>query len=245
MTELEGFADAHMHLPEGGRGYPDAGDASLLLLCSVTRDTWEAVRAFDCPGAVRFYGIHPWNADEWSEETREELLTFLERDRSAGVGEIGLDGRRGDPEAQAKAFSEQLRISSEMDRVANVHAVACDKQLLDSLSSMGRDVPRTIVHGFSNESYAVPLTRLGCYLSVNPRVLARSDRRVERLMSSIPEDRLLLETDFPYVPGWFSGMRDYASRLAEASGRDPGHLLEVALENARRVVHGRGHDIED
>lgn len=238
MTELEGFADAHMHLPEGGRWYPDAGDASLLLLCSVTRDTWEGVRAVEGHRTVRFYGIHPWNADEWDDGTREELLTFLEADRSAGIGEIGLDGKRGDLLTQRTAFEEQMRIASELDRIANVHAVSCDKQLLDSMTAMDRDVPRTIVHGFSNESYAVPLTRLGCYLSVNPRVLARSDLRVKRLLSSIPEDRLLLETDFPYVPGWFSGMRDYAERLADAVGTDPNHLLEVTLDNARRLVDG-------
>lgn len=238
MQDPEGFADAHMHLPEGGRTYPDEGDASLLLLCSVTRGTWEDVAASRDPRMVRFYGIHPWHAEEWNEQVQDELIGFLERDPSAGVGEIGLDGKRGDPAAQATAFSEQLRVASEMDRVANVHAVACDKELLDALTAMGRDVPRVIVHGFSNESYAVPLSRLGCYLSVNPRVLARSGRRVERLLSSIPEDRLLLETDFPYVPDWFSGMVDYAKRLAEASGRDPKHLMEVALGNARRLVNG-------
>lgn len=72
--------------------------------------------------------------------------------------------------------------------------------------------------------------------SINPRILARSDARISRLLSSIPADRLLLETDAPYVPRDFDGMRGFAERLGKASGMDAGHLMGIALENARRIA---------
>ena len=81
-----------------------------------------------------------------------------------------------------------------------------------------------------------PFAEIGCMFSINPRILARSDARLVRLMSSIPEDRLLLETDAPYVPKDFPGMRGFAHTLAERTSSDGEGLMRLALDNARRIT---------
>ena len=72
--------------------------------------------------------------------------------------------------------------------------------------------------------------------SVNPRILARSESRIARLLRSVPEDRLLLETDAPYLAREFSGMTGFADRLAGILGTTGEELMRLTLDNARRIA---------
>ncbi len=230
-----GFPDAHIHPtePMPRETYPDLGDAELLFGCTAKESEWDRMRGIDDPRVVRFYGVHPWYADGWTADAADALRDLLDSDAGACVGEIGLDSRRG-ASNQIGAFEEQLAIAEEFGRPVNVHCVGSEKVVIDALSRHRR-IPHVIVHAFSNESYAIPLVRLGCHLSVNPRVLARSDMRVCRLMRSIPGDRLLLESDAPFTPG-FSGMTDFSTRLASVIGTDADDLMGMALRNARSIL---------
>ena len=238
MSRGPAFADAHIHVSEEGfdRGYADIGDAEVLFGCTARPSEWEGMASCGVRGTVRFYGVHPWYADEWGQETAERLESILEGDPGAHVGEIGLDSKRGAVSAQLPAFEGQLDIASGLGRIVNVHMVGCEKDVLDALRAHSGGCRTVVLHSFSAESYAKPFADMGCMFSVNPRVLARSDARLVRLMSSIPEDRLLLETDAPYVPGGFSGMGDFADRLARRVGTTGEELMGLALDNARRTA---------
>ena len=234
----DGFADAHLHVAEKrfGDRYPDIGDARILFGCTARPSEWDAMTACEVPGTVRFYGVHPWYADEWGPVTAERLESVLEEDPDAHVGEIGMDSKRGDVAVQRPVLDAQLDIATEHNRMANIHMVGCEKEILESVRRHGKGCKAVILHSFSSESYVKPFAEAGCMFSINPRILARSDARISRLLSSIPADRLLLETDAPYVPRDFDGMRGFAERLGKASGMDAGHLMGIALENARRIA---------
>ena len=236
--ERPGFADAHVHISEDGFSdrYPDVGDAEVLFGCTARESEWDAMRSCDVPGAVRFYGVHPWYADGWDDCIRGRLESILDSDPNAHVGEIGMDSKRGDVSVQRPVLDAQLDIASELHRMANIHMVGCERDVLESVRKHGRGCRAMILHSFSSESYVKPFAEAGCMFSINPRILARSDARISRLLSSIPADRLLLETDAPYVPRDFDGMRGFAERLGKASGMDAGHLMGIALENARRIA---------
>ena len=228
-----GFADAHLHpleIADSG-AYPDLGKAEILFGCVSSSSQWDAMSSLDDDRIRRFYGVHPWNASEWSADACAKLESIFENDERAGIGEVGLDSKHGTMDGQAETFDAQLALAERFGRPVNIHCVGCEREVLDILGRHRR-IPGIVIHSFSNESYAVPFVRLGCHLSVNPRVLARSDVRVKRLMDSIPGDRLLLESDAPFTPR-FSGMTDFAERLAEAIGGDAETLLGTALDNAR------------
>ena len=114
--------------------------------------------------------------------------------------------------------------------------IGCEKEVLDALRAHAKGCRAIVLHSFSSESYVKPFAEIGCMFSINPRILARSDARLVRLMSSISEDRLLLETDAPYVPKDFSGMRGFAHTLAERTSSDGEGLMRLALDNARRIT---------
>ena len=231
-----GFADAHLHpleIADSG-AYPDLGEAEVLFGCVSSPLQWDAMSSFEDSRIRRFYGVHPWNASEWSADACARLESILEDDERAGIGEIGLDSKHGAMEGQTEAFDAQLALAEKLGRPVNIHCVGCEREVLEHLERHRR-IPGIVIHSFSNKSYAIPFVRLGCHLSVNPRILARSEIRIRRLMDSIPGDRLLLESDAPFTPR-FSGMTDFAERLAEAIGSDAGALLGTALDNARSMI---------
>ena len=135
-----------------------------------------------------------------------------------------------------RAIERQLEIASDLGRIANIHMVGCEKEVLDAVRAHARGCRAVVLHSFSSESYVRPFAEAGCLFSLNPRILARSDARLVRLVSAIPEDRLLLETDAPYVPRDFSGMADFAVRLAERTGDTGEGLITRTLDNARRIA---------
>ena len=231
-----GFADAHLHpleIADSG-AYPDLGEAEVLFGCTSSPSQWETMSSLEDDRVRRFYGVHPWNTSEWSADACARLESILEMDERAGIGEIGLDSKHGTMDGQAVAFDAQLALAERLERPVNIHCVGCERKVLNILGRHRR-IPGIVIHSFSNESYAVPFVRLGCLLSVNPRILARSDVRVKRLMDSIPGDRLLLESDAPFTPH-FSGMTDFAEKLAKTIGGDAETLLGAALDNARSMA---------
>ena len=236
--ERPGFADAHVHISKDGFSdrYPDVGDAEVLFGCTARPSEWDAMSSCGVRGTVRFYGVHPWYSGEWDEGTASRLIRILEDDPCAHVGEIGLDSKRGELSGQMPAFEGQLDIASDLGRIVNIHMVGCEKEVLDAVRAHARGSGAVILHSFLSESYVRPFAEAGCLFSLNPRILARSDARLVRLVSAIPEDRLLLETDAPYVPRDFSGMADFAERLAERTGNTGEGLMTRTLDNARRIA---------
>lgn len=232
------FADAHIHVTQEGlrECYPDLDDAEILLGCTAEESEWGSMAGCRMHGLVRFYGVHPWYSEGWDGTVLGRLRSILESDPGSNVGEIGLDSKRGPVAGQTAAFTDQLDLCSELGRTANVHMVGCEKDVLEALRRHAGGCRAVIMHSFSSESYVKPFVDIGCVFSINPRILARSEVRISRLLDSVPEDRLLLETDAPYTARGFCGMHKFAERLAETMGIPTGELLELTLKNARRAV---------
>ena len=229
------LSDAHLHLhevPEGG--YPYGSGIGLLFSCTARPSEWDSAGSLETPGLKRFYGVHPWYCDEWSEEVKNGLLARLRSDPSAGVGEIGLDGTRGSLDAQIPVFCEQLDIASSLGRTVNVHMVSAEKETLDCIRGHAGRIP-IIIHSFKSESYVRPLSELGCYFSINPRILAKKPDAVERIISSVPRGRLLLESDAPHTVKGYAGMESFISELADAVHMSPEELTGLAFENQRSI----------
>lgn len=230
------FSDAHLHIHEVNGGYPDLADAELLFACTARPDEWDLLAHVDDRRLLRFYGVHPWYASEWNPDTRERLERLLVSDPCAGVGEIGLDRVRG-AEGQEEVFSRQLELASRLGRPVSVHMVGMEKEVSDLVAGKAGGVP-VIIHGFSAESYSRRLVEAGCYLSVGPRLLRKSRDNARRILASIPEDRLLIETDAPHSGADFNGLGDLYARFAELMDTDPAELAAAVTDNMGRI-HGR------
>ena len=230
------LCDAHLHLHEtSADGYPRDGDIGLMFSCTARPSEWASLESIDSQCVKRFYGVHPWYCDEWSENTESELLALLKEDPSSGVGEIGLDGTRGTLKEQVPVFRRQLEITSSLDRAVNIHMVDAEKETLECIRDSACRTPM-ILHSFKSESYVKPFSALNCYFSLNPRILSKKPESVEHIFCSIPRDRLLLESDAPHSPKGFAGMREFISGLSDIVGVDAEELEETVYENLRSIA---------
>lgn len=238
MVQNSHFSDSHLHLVEEGHGdrYSDLDSADILMACTARPDEWDVQSGMTDTRIIGSYGVHPWYSDEWNDDIRERLVSILEGNRKAHVGEIGLDYKRGTVKDQMKAFEDQMTIASDMGRIATVHMVGTEKEVLESVKLHGSGCPGIILHSYGSDSYLKPFSGLNCYFSISPRILSRSDVRVKRLMDAIPDERLLLETDSPHAGKVFTGMHDFASRLGDITGRDPEELLSIADSNLKGLI---------
>ena len=231
------FADAHIHLADMGvfSGYPDLEEAGLLFSCSAQSKDWDLQNMNLDPRTVPFYGIHPWYAEQWNQSTKNRLRRILSEDTGAQVGEIGLDNRHAGMEKQVLAFTEQILIASEMKRTVNIHNIGCDGDIVKILKRYGKNCRGIILHSFRNPNTDA-FAGLNCWFGINPRILEKSEEHVSDIISHIPRDRILLETDAPFTSKNFTSMEDFIGRLAGITGTEPEELACRTLENARRAL---------
>ena len=127
-------SDAHLH-------DLSCGEPELYVACGTRPEDWDGLPRG--PGSVRCYGVHPWHSYLWGDSAEEMLLSRLDSDPGAGVGEIGMDSSR-EVAGMAAAFESQLSIASERGTFATVHNVGCDASVADA------------VHRFSTHSHRIP-----------------------------------------------------------------------------------------
>lgn len=221
------YADAHLHVADP-RFKGISSGARLLFGCTSTPDEWDYLSRMNGGYVVKFYGVHPWYHERTDIEGLEERLIS---DEFANVGEIGLDSKHGSLEEQMPSFIAQLELAERYGRIANIHMVGCEE---DMLRILRQHKVTCILHSFTGpESYIRPFAECGCYFSVSPRIYRKSKLKVRTLLSKIPQDRLLIETD---APDNDMDMFDHVVRLSGLIPMQPSELEHLTLENARSLI---------
>ena len=221
------YADSHLHVADPRFKGIDSG-AEVLFGCSSTPDEWDYLSRMIGGKVVRFYGTHPWYYEKTDLEGLERLLAD---DKEGNVGEIGLDSKHGSLEDQIEPFVSQLKLAEKYGRIANIHMVRCEEEMLKILRKHN---VRCILHSFSGpESYIKPFAECGCYFSISPRIHRKSEEKIRSLISKIPEDRLLIETDSPDNQ---MGMDDHIARLAKTISVSCNELESITLRNAMSLL---------
>lgn len=188
-------------------------------------------------------GIHPHDAAGWSDDARDWLRATLRRPEVVAAGEMGLDYHydHSPRAAQRAAFEAQLGLAREAEKPAVIHAREAD----DDVAAMLRahpDIP-AILHSFSS---GPGLLRAGLdlrhYVSFSGMVTFKS-WRLDQAIRDTPIDRILVETDGPYLaPVPHRGRRNepafvrrVAERVAEVLGLPVEELIATTGANAARV----------
>jgi TatD DNase family protein len=213
---------------------PAAADRALALAASNPRISATA-------------GLHPHEAVAWDAETEEWLTARLRDPRVVAAGEMGLDYHydRSPRAKQREAFDRQLGLAGDAGRPAVIHAREADEDIAVIL----RNHPRTVavLHSFSS---GLDLLRtglsLGHYVSFSGMITFKNWSLDEAILE-IPLDRLLVETDAPYLaPVPHRGRRNEpalvrhtAERLAAVRGKSLDEVLAATGANAIRVFGPR------
>lgn len=192
-------------------------------------------------GAV---GIHPECARDLPEHWLSDLRDMLAEEKIVAVGEIGLDYHWLDEcpkERQQEVFAAQLELANELSLPVAVH----DREAhADTLGFLKEYRPRGVVHCYSGSwEMARELLNLGFYLGIGGVVTFKNARHVVEVAQKMPLDRLLLETDAPYMaPVPHRGKRNdsslialVAEKIAELRGITAEEVLAAARENTRTL----------
>ncbi|MDR1467460.1 MAG: TatD family hydrolase [Oscillospiraceae bacterium] len=184
-------------------------------------------------------GIHPLNAQDMSSNFTNQIAQMLEKQKVVSIGEIGLDyyHKLDTKDEQKRVFEEQLKLSLEFDLPIVVHDREAHE---DTLNLLKKYKPKGMVHCFSGDlKMANDIVDLGMYLSFGGTVTFKNSSHRDVLMN-IPLDKILLETDAPYLaPEPFRSKRCDSSliiytaqKIADIRGITPDELLWITKENA-------------
>jgi TatD DNase family protein len=174
-------------------------------------------------------GVHPHEATSWNADSGAKVAEFLERSEVVAVGEIGLDYHYdfSPRDVQRRVFREQLAIAAETRMPAVVHSREAD----EDMSRMVKETKATLIlHSFSSGDDVLDAAiEGGHYVSFSGMVTFRSWKNTEAIRR-VPADRLLVETDSPYLaPVPHRGKRNEPAFVVEVA-RKVAEIREVAVE---------------
>ncbi len=189
-------------------------------------------------------GFHPENISDIPENYIDILRKAVSADKKVkAVGEIGLDYHYDgfDREKQIEVFERQLETANELDLPVIVHSRdACE----DTLNILKKYRPKGVVHCFSGSAEtASEIIKLGMYIGFTGVLTFKNARKAVRAVETVPPDRLLLETDCPYMaPVPFRGKRCDSSMIVFTAERAAGikgvsvqEILDITCENGIRL----------
>lgn len=148
-------------------------------------------------------GIHPHHAKDWDNQTLPGLRELLQHPQVVAVGETGLDFNRNfsPPEAQIAAFEAQLQLAAETGKALFLHERDAFEMQLQLLKKYRPQLGKGVVHCFTgNEAALMAYLELDFYIGITGWVCdERRGQALQKLVPLIPDERLLIETDGPYL----------------------------------------------
>ncbi len=195
-----------------------------------------------CAGEPHMFptaGLHPNDAEALDASTTEALEELCARPECVGVGETGLDffRQRASAAAQQRAFRWQLELARKLSKPVVVHCREAHEQTVEAL----REVPgvRGVMHCYSmGPDELVPYLELGLYISFSGMVTYPNNNANRAAARLVPHDRLLVETDCPFLPPQSKrGQRNepaFAREVLEELARERGASLESLAQATSR-----------
>lgn len=196
-------------------------------------------------GAV---GVHPSEVEELTEEGLARLRSLCSHEKIVAVGEIGLDYHYPEPamSVQKEWFERQLELAREVKLPVIIHSREAAKDTLDIMKAHRAEEIGGVIHCFS---YAKEMAKeyldMDYYFGIGGVITFKNAKKLKEAVQYIPMDRILLETDSPYLsPEPHRGERNsslnlpyVAEAISELKGISYEEVVEITERNARRLFH--------
>ena len=189
-------------------------------------------------------GVHP-DYEQARETTVDELVRLSRQPGVVAIGETGLDYYHTEgPEWQRQRFRTHIDAALEADKPLVIHTRQARDDTLAILREHGAERVGGVLHCFTEDwDMAVEAIDMGFYVSISGIVTFKQADNVREVAARIPDDRLLVETDSPWLapvpyrgkPNFPGHVRLVADKLAEVRGVSLEHIAEVTARNARTL----------
>lgn len=251
------LVDSHCHLAsltfDGSKGAQNIGEiiararatgVTHMLSVACTIEDYHSMKRLIQPydGIFTSCGIHPLNLEEAGEWTDESLMECLNDPQCIAVGETGLDYFYASEtrDAQIKSFSRQLEIAKTIKKPLIIHARAAHQDTVSLMRSFNAQDCGGVMHCFCDEvEMAKECLDLGFYISFSGIATFKAADNVREALKYVPLDRLMVETDCPYLaPVPVRGVdnepafvRYTLEFIADLKGVSPKELAKITSKN--------------
>jgi TatD DNase family protein len=251
------FFDSHCHLDRIDLESFDNSFDKLLataresqvdeMVCiSVNLESFDAMyeKIQHQPGVYATVGVHPDHQNA-QEPDVAQLVELAQKDKIVAIGETGLDYYHTDgPEWQRERFRIHIDAAVACQKPLVIHTRLAKQDTLDLLKQHNAEQVGGVLHCFTEDwDMASRAIDMGFYISISGIVTFKQAENVRQMAVKIPDDRLLIETDAPWLapvphrgktnhPGHVSLV---AARLAEIRNTDIEHIANITRQNAHRL----------
>ena len=246
------FIDTHCHLdfPEYNQDRDEVikraqaeGVISMINIGSSLKGSYDSValaKQYSCIYAT--VGLHPHEADSFNKKAGQEIATLAECEKVVAIGEIGLDYFKNfsKQENQRPQFVSFLNLAKRLNLPVVIHSRNAES---DILTICKEAMPfKAVVHCFSgDDNFMKNCLDLGFFISFTCNITYKKAENLRQLVKSVPLNRLLLETDAPFLsPEGARGKRNepqsvlvLANEIARLKGLEVTQIADTTTNNAR------------
>lgn len=216
-------------------GVEPSGFERISMLCEKYDNVFGAV------------GVHPEEVEAYNDEAEKQIKEYLKHPKIIAVGEIGLDyyWDKSKVERQKEIFERQILLAKEAKKPVLVHDREAHLDSFEILKKTKASETGVIMHCFSGSSeFAKECVKEGFYIALGGVVTFKNSKKAKEVAQTVPLDRLLLETDAPYMaPAPFRGKENepayvkfVAQEIADLRGISFEEVEEATTQNAQRVL---------
>ena len=216
-------------------GVEPSGFDRILSLCEKYENLYGAV------------GIHPEEVNSYTDEAEDLIKEFLKYEKIIAVGEIGLDyyWDKSQTDRQKEIFEKQILIAKEAKKPVLVHDREAHLDTFEILKKTNAAEVGVVMHCFSGSpEFAAECVKEGFYIALGGVTTFKNAKKAKEVAKKVPLDRLLLETDAPYMtPVPFRGKENQpayvkfvAQEIANLRGISFEEVADATTKNAQRLL---------
>ena len=232
--------------PERTFGELSGWNAEAQRLIGNAQSSADGLSPTRAPEVRVIIGAHPHNAKDFTFEAAQKLRVLATDEIVAGIGEIGLDYHYdySPRDVQRRVFAEQLDLARKLDLPAVVHLREAHDDGEAVLRDVGLPAAGCVLHCFTGDAALLErFLEMGCYVSFAGPVTFRKADAIREAAALVPLDRLLVETDCPFMaPEPFRGRKNEpalsvltALRIAGVRNDAPEAFARATCETSRRL----------
>lgn len=245
------WIDSHTHLNDQAfkEDYPlvienalNGGVSTMVVVGYDLDSSRRAVELADSyPMLWAAVGIHPQDARLWSDEVAQSLEELLKKPKVIALGEIGLDYHYLDTakKDQHQAFLEQLQLAKEYNKPVIIHNREAHQDTFSLINEVQLGPAGGVMHCFSgSREMAAEFLKMGLHISFTGVITFTNAGKLRSVAAEIPLDRLLVETDCPYLsPYPFRGRRNEPLRVVTV-GEKLAEIKQLPVEEIMQATAG-------
>lgn len=198
------------------------------------------------PNMYASVGVHPSECENMTDDDIELLRSYCDEDKVVAIGEIGLDYYYEDPdrEVQKRWFIKQLKLANEINMPVIIHSRDAANDTYNILKEYGNNLKNVVIHCFSYEKeMAARFLDMGYYIGIGGVITFKNGRKLREVVDYAPLERIVLETDAPYLsPEPFRGKRNHSGNLefvvkaiAQIKNISEEEIIRITESNAKEL----------